>query len=288
MPRPDRILGEGRIAIYRHPLSVRVTHWLNVVAFLVLLTSGLQIFNAHPALYFGKAADFDHPVMAMQARELENGSTIGVTRLGGREWVTTGLFGASRVSSGEMAPRGFPPWITLPPGQDLATARLWHFFFAWVFALNGALYVAWGMGRGRIQRELRPTALELRHIGRLIADHARLRFPKGEAARRYNVLQKLSYLAVMFGLLPLMVLTGMTMSPGLNAAFPWLMELFGGRQSARTIHFMVAAALVLFLLVHLLMVLAAGAVNELRSIITGRYVIETGTPRNEGGRWAGR
>ena len=273
MPRPDRLLTRGRIAVYRHPLAVRLTHWLNALALLILLTSGLQIFNAHPALYLGKAADFSHPIMALQAREQANGRIIGVTRIGGREWVTTGILGASRGEDGEMAPRGFPAWITLPPGQDLATARLWHFFFAWVFALNGAAWVVYGLVRGHIRRDLWPARAELRHIGRSIIEHARLRFPRGEAARHYNVLQKLSYLMVMLGALPLMILTGMTMSPGLNAAFPWLLALFGGRQSARTLHFAVAAAIVLFVLVHLVMTLAAGAVNEIRSMITGRHVI---------------
>jgi thiosulfate reductase cytochrome b subunit len=267
------VLTKGRIAVYRHPLLVRLTHWLNALCLLVMLTSGLQIFNAHPALYFGKAADFAHPVMAMEARQGANGQVIGVTRLAGREFVTTGVFGASKVG-GEMTERGFPTWITLPPVQDLATARLWHFFFAWIFALNGALYVAWGLARGHIRGDFWPTGADLRHIGASIVEHARLRFPKGEAARRYNVLQKLSYLTVMLGLLPLMILTGMTMSPGLNAVFPWLLELFGGRQSARSIHFIVASALVAFLLVHLIMVVLAGAVNELRSMITGRYVID--------------
>ncbi|HTK34434.1 MAG TPA: cytochrome b/b6 domain-containing protein [Caulobacteraceae bacterium] len=277
MPRPDRALPNGKIAVYRHPLAIRLTHWLNVLALLVMLTSGLQIFNAHPALYFGKAANFDHPVMAMGARDDGHGGLIGVTRLAGREYVTTGLFGVSKVE-GQPTERAFPTWITLPPTQDLATARLWHFFFAWVFAINGALYLAYGLIRRHIQRDLWPTGAELRHIGGAIVEHARLRFPKGEAARRYNVLQKLSYLIVVLGLLPLMILTGMTMSPGLDAAFPWLLDLFGGRQSARTVHFITATAIVLFVLVHLVMVVAAGLVNEMRSMITGRYVIDAPAP----------
>ena len=279
MPRPDRALTKGRIAVYRHPLAIRLTHWLNVLALLIMLTSGLQIFNAHPALYFGKASNFDHPVMAMGARDNGKGGVIGVTTIAGHDFVTTGVFGASRTDGGDLAERGFPPWLTFPPQQDLATARLWHFFFAWVFAVNGALYVGYSLLRGHLRRDLAPTGTELRHIGASIVEHIRLHFPKGEAARRYNVLQKLSYLAVMFGLLPLMILTGMTMSPGLNAVFPWLLELFGGRQSARSLHFIAPSAIVLFVLVHLVMVVLAGAVNEIRSMITGRFVIDgTKTP----------
>jgi thiosulfate reductase cytochrome b subunit len=108
-----------------------------------------------------------------------------------------------------------------------------------------------------------------------VVTHARLRFPKGEEARRYNVLQKLAYLAVALVLLPLMVATGLTMSPGIDAAWPWLLDLFGGRQSARSIHFICASLIVLFVIVHLVMVVASGLFNNLRSMITGRYAIET-------------
>ena len=104
-----------------------------------------------------------------------------------------------------------------------------------------------------------------------IRDHARLRFPKGLQAARYNILQKFSYLGVLFGLLPLLVLTGLTMSPAMNAAWPWLLDLFGGRQSARSLHFIAAVLTLGFILVHLVMVVLAGPVNELRSMITGRY-----------------
>jgi thiosulfate reductase cytochrome b subunit len=277
MPRPDRLLKNGRIAVYRHPLYVRLTHWVNALALLVMLFSGLQIFNAHPALYIGRASAFDHPILAMDSRDDGKGGLVGLTHVGKATFVTTGVFGASKVE-GEMTDRGFPTWLTFPSEQDLATARLWHFFVAWIFAVNGALYVAWALWRRHLQRDLWPTGGQLRHIGRSIVEHLRLRFPRGEEARRYNVLQKLSYLVVMLGLLPLMVLTGMTMSPGLDAAFPWLLQVFGGRQTARTIHFIVAWSLVLFFLVHIVMIFAVGVVNELRSMITGRYVIDGPKP----------
>jgi thiosulfate reductase cytochrome b subunit len=126
---------------------------------------------------------------------------------------------------------------------------------------------------GHVRHDLAPTDRELKHIGSSIGEHVRLRFPEGEEAKRYNVLQKLAYLAVIFVLLPLMLLTGLAMSPGMDAGYPFLLDIFGGRQSARTIHFLTASAIVLFFLVHIVMVLVSGVWNNLRSMITGRYVI---------------
>jgi thiosulfate reductase cytochrome b subunit len=277
MSRPDRRLDDGRIAFYRHPILVRLTHWAWALCLLILLMSGLQVFNAHPALYLGQGSAFDRPILAMAAVETPSGLR-GATTILGATFDTTGVFGASKGGEG-LIDRGFPAWITFPPGRDLATARRWHFFFAWALAATGALYFAYGLF-GHIRRDLLPTGAELKGIGGSVQEHLRFQLPKGEAARRYNVLQKLSYLAVLFGLLPLMVLTGITMSPGLNATFPWLLDLFGGRQTARTVHFLVAVCLVLFFLVHVAMVLAAGPINEVRSMITGRYVID---PKDD--RW---
>jgi thiosulfate reductase cytochrome b subunit len=107
-----------------------------------------------------------------------------------------------------------------------------------------------------------------------IWNHIRLRAPRGEADRRYNVLQKLSYLTVVFVLLPAIVLSGLTMSPAVTAAAPILFDLFGGRQSARTIHFLAANLILLFVLVHVVQVLLAGVINRMRSMITGRYTIK--------------
>src|SRR5690606_30750790 len=119
-------------------------------------------------------------------------------------------------------------------------------------------------------RDLAPRRAELapRHIWADIKAHARLRFPRGEAALRYNILQKLSYFGVVALLLPAMILSGLAMSPGMDASWPWLIDLFGGRQSARSIHFIAAMLIVLFVLVHLVMVVLAGPVNEIRSMIT--------------------
>jgi thiosulfate reductase cytochrome b subunit len=235
----ERTLGNGRIAVYRHPLLVRVTHWINALCLLVLLLSGLQILNAHPALYWGNASNFSNPLVA---------------------------FGSGQGPA-------FPHWATLPGWQDLAGGRRWHFFFAWLFVLNGLVYVVHALVSGRVRRVLAPTKEQLRHIGGSIREHLRLRFPHGDEARSYNVLQKLSYLVVSFGLLPLMVATGLTMSPGIDARFHFLTGIFGGRQSARTIHFLTAMALLLFFLIHMLAVVAAGPLTELRSIVTGWFVI---------------
>lgn len=264
MPRPADTL------VHRHSLIVRLTHWLNLLALAVLLTSGLQIFNAHPALYWGDVSTFSKPWVAMVAVE-RGDQAVGLTKLGPALFETTGVLG---FSDGQV--RGFPAWTTLPSYRSLADGRRWHFFFAWIFVLNGLVYLLAGLARGHFRRDLLLDSDQrrLRHLGREIADHARLRFPKGQEARRYNGLQKLSYLAVIFLLLPLMVLTGLSMSPGMNAGFAWLPELFGGRQSARTIHFLSASLIVLFVVVHVLVVLLSSPWNSLRSMITGRFAIE--------------
>ena len=260
------------IRIYRHSVLVRVTHWINVLCLLVLLMSGLQIFNAHAALYWGRSSDFNKPILALQAVE-RNGKATGVTTVFGHSFETTGVLGLSGPADNPQE-RGFPSWITLPGYQDLATGRRWHFFFGWLFVLNGLIYLGAGALRGHVWRDLVPSRSGLRHIGRSLIDHARLQFPKGEEAKRYNVLQQLSYLAVIFVMLPLIVLAGLTMSPGMDAAFPWLTTLFGGRQSARTVHFVVASLLVAFVLVHVLMVLLSGVWNNMRAMVTGWYKIE--------------
>jgi thiosulfate reductase cytochrome b subunit len=136
------------------------------------------------------------------------------------------------------------------------------------------LYLTYSLWSGHLRRDLVPTGPQLKNIGHDIVEHIRLRFPKGEEAKHYNVLQKLAYLAVVLLLLPLVVLSGLTMSPGLDAAFPFLLDFFGGRQSARTIHFLCATGIVLFVIVHIAMVLLSGLWNNLRSMITGRYRIE--------------
>jgi thiosulfate reductase cytochrome b subunit len=155
-------------------------------------------------------------------------------------------------------------------------ARDWHFLIAWLFVANGIVYLLFGLLSGHFRRDLVPSTEQFRprHILSDIWDHVRLRAPRGEAARSYNFLQKLAYLAVVFLLLPLMVLTGLTMSPAVTAAVPALFDLFGGRQSARTIHFLVANLLILFVLIHVVELVISGALNGMRAMITGRYAIK--------------
>ncbi|MBV9756985.1 MAG: cytochrome b/b6 domain-containing protein [Alphaproteobacteria bacterium] len=263
----------GRTLIRRHSALVRITHWINVVCLTVLLMSGLQIFNAHPALYWGAYSDFAHPVLSMTAEQRGDASR-GITTVLGHRFDTTGVLGVSADAQGHPWARGFPAWATLPGQQALAEGRLWHFFFAWLFVLNGAVYLLAGLFGGHLWRDLVPSGRQLRRIGRTAWEHMLFRFPKGAEARRYNVLQQLAYLIVMFGVLPFIVLAGLAMSPRMDAAFPWLLDLFGGRQSARTVHFILAWLLVAFVLVHVFMVLVSGVWNNVRSMITGRYAIE--------------
>jgi thiosulfate reductase cytochrome b subunit len=264
--------GSAPSVVIRHSAIVRVCHWVNAVCFLILLMSGLQIFNARPALSWGRATDFDSPFLSFSANESDSGAVSGVTTLFGRSFDTTGLFGASRGSDGEMEERGFPSWATLPAEQDLAMGRRWHFFFAWLLVLNGLVYAV-NLIASRHLRDLLPSLADLRAIPRTARDHALLRFPRGKEALRYNVLQKLAYLSVVVAF-PILILAGLTMSPAMDSAFPWLVPLFHGRQSARTVHFVLAACLVAFVVVHLVMVLVSGVFNNMRSMITGRYRIE--------------
>lgn len=307
----EGIVIERRHWIYRHALTIRMTHWINAFCLLILLLSGLQIFNAHPALYVGMKSDFEAPILEMKATTAENiasGAALrsaqslvrraaasakkqsededdedenendqdtyrGAVTAFGRVFDTTGWLGYAYGPDGQLAARGFPSSLTLPGMRDLATARRWHFTFAWLLVLNGLIYLVFALATGHIRRDLWAGVREWRDIPHSIWQHIRLRFPKGNEARRYNVLQKLAYLAVIFIVIPVMILTGMTMSPGLDARFPFLVPLFGGRQTARTIHFVFAFGLVGFAFIHVAMVVLSGFANNMRSMITGRYVI---------------
>lgn len=223
--------------VLRHRLPTRIWHWVNAITVIVMLMSGLMILNAHPRLYWGEyGANFDPAWLEL--------------------------------------PR-IPGWATIPSTYDLAGARRWHLAFAWILVVNFLFFIAVSLWNGHVRRDLKPRAKELRprQIWSVIRDHARLRFQRGDAPLRYNLLQKLSYVAIIFILLPLLTLSGLAMSPAMDAAWPWLLDLFAGRQSARSIHFLSAAAMVIFIIVHLVMVLLAGPLNETRSMITGRFRI---------------
>ncbi|MDT8893172.1 cytochrome b/b6 domain-containing protein [Halomonas sp. I1] len=258
--------------IKRHALFTRLWHWVNVVCLIVLLMSGLQIFNAHPSLYWGKDSHFDTPALSIGAMRADNGELRGITRLGGYRFDTTGVLGVSGPDT-DREVRAFPAWSTLPGPRWLAMGRQWHFLAAWIFAPMLIGYLAYLVIGGQLRRRLLPRAQEWRHLGKTLIDHARLRFPRGEEARHYNLLQKLTYLLILFLITPMVILTGLTMSPTMDAAWPWLLDLFGGRQTARTLHFLCASALVAFFIIHVLLVLVSGFVNNMRSMITGRYAL---------------
>jgi len=260
-PQPERVK--------RHRLSTRIWHWTNALAVFVMLMSGLMIFNAHPRLYWGEyGANHDRPWLMIGSE-----GEAGFLEIEGARIPTTGVLGYWRDGEGAIQRRAFPGWATIPSYYSLASARRWHLAFAWLLSLALLIYFAWSFANRHVQRDLAPRRDQLRprHIWRDIIDHARLRFPRGEAAAHYNILQKLAYLAVIFLLLPVLILTGLTMSPNMDVAWPWLLDLFGGRQSARSLHFIAAMLIVLFILVHLAMVVLAGPVNEIRSMITGWF-----------------
>lgn len=217
--------------VVRHSVAVRVAHWINAAAFVYLVWSGVEILFAHPQLYWGHYGYYGYEPAFKFA-------DYGIVHWGNSNW-----------------------------------GRNAHFLAAWVFVINGGIYLLLNLLNRHFQRRMLPSARELapRNLLADVVAHLRLRHPVGEGARDYNLLQKLTYLGVIFVLCPLMLLTGLTMSPAIVSAFPWLIDLFGGRQSARTLHFVGMTLLVLFLVVHLLMVLLAGPVNEIRSMITGRF-----------------
>lgn len=265
--------------VYRQTRWTRLTHWVWAVCLFFLLLTGLQIFNAHPALYIGDQSGFQfaNHVLAITAEDNGSGQR-GVTDILGVRFDTTGVLGLSG-SGGQFSERAFPAWATIPSYQDLATGRVIHFFFAWLLAGTLMVWFTASLISGHLRRDLLPGLGDIRRLPGDIADHARLRFRHG---RDYNTLQKLAYAAVLLVMLPLMILTGLAMSPSVDALVPWLPEIFGGRQTARTIHFMVMLLIVGFFLVHLLMILVAGPVNELRSIITGWHRIDPPQDRGEG------
>ena len=260
--------------LYRHTLTVRLWHWLNVLCIAILVMSGLQIFNAHPRLYWGETGNEGDPaIFEIYAEEQLEGPPIGWTKIGTSTYDTTGWLGVFTDVDGFLSGRAFPYWITLPSTQNLAEGRRWHFFFAWLFAINIFIYLIYGFARRHFQRDIAPTGSDFRRIGRTILDHLTFKRARGAEAKRYNVLQKLTYIVVIFVLLPLMLVTGLSMSPGANSAAPWLPELFGGRQSARTFHFISGLLIILFVIVHILEVFIAGFFNEMRSMITGWFAI---------------
>jgi Ni/Fe-hydrogenase b-type cytochrome subunit len=277
-PAAGKPARDGLLA-YRHRLPTRIWHWLNALTVFVLLMSGLMIFNAHPRLYWGQyGANFDQAWLQIGSTQAKGFLQVGQLRI-----ETTGVLGRWTDDQGQMQRRAFPHWATIPSSYSLAAARRWHLAFAWILVIG--LFAFWpvSLANRHVQRDLAPRRSELspRHIWHDIKEHAFLRFPTGEAALRYNILQKLSYVAVIFVLIPLMILSGLGMSPGMNASWPWILDFLGGRQSARSIHFISAMLLLVFIVVHLVMVALAGPFNEIRSMITGYFRVPPGKQEEE-------
>ncbi|TKB92898.1 MAG: hypothetical protein E8D41_07640 [Nitrospira sp.] len=255
--------------VYRHRLPVRISHWLNVPILIILIMSGLQIFNAHPALYWDDRSDREHPFISIRPMKTESGEMRGITTILGYKFDTTGVLG---YSDGKR--RAFPAWATIPSAKVLAMGRQWHLFFAWALVINGLFFMTYAWLSRHVTRDLAPTGKDLRGIGQAVKDHVVLRHPKGEEAKRYNVLQKLAYVVILFMVAPLIVLTGLTMSPTIDTAFPWLLTLFGGRQAARTVHFIACFTFVGFIVIHVLEVILTGFFNNIRSMVTGWFVVK--------------
>ena len=254
--------------VKRHRLSTRIWHWLNAFVATILLMSGLMVFNAHPHLYWGDFGSREDYAWL----QIDDTRTTGFVRIGSVRVETTGVFGLSLGTNDNVRRVAFPGWATIPTSYDLAAARRWHFAFAWVFALGLTAFMLASLFNGHIRKDLHVRRAEWSPYALWddIKNHARLRFGDDHSLSNYNIIQKFSYIAVIFLLLPLLILTGITMSPAMNAAWPWLLDLFGGRQSARSLHFIGAFSLALFVVVHLIMVLLSGPINGIRSMIIGR------------------
>ena len=258
--------GSSSLLIYKQNLATRITHWTWAICLFFLLLSGLQIFNARPTLYVGQQSgfDFDNSILSMSAEDTKRGPK-GYTAVFGHSFNTSGWLGMSQ-EDGEPTPRGFPAWATIPAAQDLATGRVIHFFFAWLLVFTLFVWLVSSLINGH-WRDILPVLQDVRRLPKDVSDHMRLRF---HHTRHYNSLQKLSYALVLLVLLPLMILTGLCMSPGMDTAVPWIFDLLG-RQTARTIHFFTMTTLVAFFVLHIVMVFAAGPINEMRTMITGWY-----------------
>jgi thiosulfate reductase cytochrome b subunit len=224
----------------RHSALVRVTHWITTLAFLALLVTGVEILISHPRFYWGEAGNV----------------------------LTPPLFKLPIPASRSTVPTGYGYVL---PDQN-GWSRYLHFQSAWVLVLTGLLYVCFGFLTGHFRRNLFPARGDLKGgaVSRVIGQHLHLRPARAEEAWSYNILQRLSYLAVIFVLFPLVIWTGLAMSPAVASAIPAVVTVLGGQQSARTIHFFVSIFLVLFLVVHVVMVYLAGFRNRVRAMITGR------------------
>jgi thiosulfate reductase cytochrome b subunit len=224
----------------RHSALVRTTHWITVLSFLALLVSGIEILISHPRFYWGENGNASTPV----------------------------LFKLPIPSSRATVPTGYGYVLSDQNGWS----RYMHFESAWLVVLTGLVYVAAGFASGHFWTNLLPRGKDAswHALRRTIASHMRFERPSAAEAWSYNLLQRLTYLIVIFGLFPMIIWTGLAMSPAFTAALPASVDLLGGRQTARTLHFFLALSLLLFLLVHVGMVWFVGFRSRIRAMITGR------------------
>lgn len=224
----------------RHSLLIRVTHWIFTLGFFALLVTGLEILVSHPRFYWGETGNIN----------------------------MTPLFKIPIPASRNLVPTGYGYVL---PDQN-GWSRYLHFQSAWLVVFTGLLYALHGLFAGHFRKRLLPTKADLswRSLSSAIVSHLRFERPSAAEAHSYNVLQRLAYAFVVFLMFPLIVWTGLAMSPAFTSAFPATATLLGGRQSARTLHFFLTIAFVLFLFVHLLMIFLAGFLNRTRAMITGR------------------
>lgn len=266
-----------RSLVCRHNRVTRFTHWVNALALLILFMSGLQIFNAYPALHWGHKAEPDEAFFSIYATD-DGGFIRGYTQLYRWKVDTTGFLGVQQTELGPF-PRAVPSWLTIPGYFWLAGGRRWHFFFAWVFAVNGLLYFVYSIARGHL-RQFLFTSKDVAKLLPMVFYYLRLRRESPQESD-YNPLQKLAYTGVFFVLTPVIILSGFAMSPQLDVAFNWLPAMFGGRQSARSFHFILTFLFALFTFGHVVMVASTGIVNNMRSIITGWYTVKSTPPEPE-------
>jgi thiosulfate reductase cytochrome b subunit len=269
---------ESAEVILRHRLPVRLWHWISVLAIAGLLFTGFCILNVHPRLYWGEVGNAYTPAFLALDSSAPGGPrptthpAPAVLVLGNRRFDVTGRLGVVADAGGDGL---YFLIANTPESWHFGAMRAWHFAIAWVLVLGWMSYAIYLMASGQLRSRLLPGVSQLRPqaIAKDVLNHLRFHRATGEEAKSYNLLQKLSYLLVIFVLLPLMVLTGLTMSNAVAARFPELYSLFGGRESARTIHFLCACGLLLFAMIHVVQLFVAGFLNEMRSMITGRFTI---------------
>jgi thiosulfate reductase cytochrome b subunit len=223
----------------RHPLFVRVSHWLSTLAFFALLVSGLEIVLSHPRFYWGEVGNVN----------------------------TTPLFSLPVPASRRTVPTGYSFVLRDQNGWS----RYLHVQAAWLLILSGLVYIGVGVGNGHFRKNLllAPRDRSWRALRANVAGHLKFAGAAFDDPSSYNALQRLTYLAIVFGFVPLIVWTGLALAPAFTAVFPWAVDVLGGRQSARTLHFFVTIALVLFTIVHVTMIALAGFRARMRAMITG-------------------